>query len=197
MKPLRQAVEFKKKSETAFTGCWTNAVILINCHTCLYGSQSTSYFNWDHLKGAHMMQKFYVNQICMSSCRHVHLYQMVKNLLYMVIKHMEFRNYCCVRFLIETEHPNSKHLIIILRKSETAFAGCWTNASVLAPDGMIISLVGPFEGRTHDAEILRESNLYEQLQTCASLPDGQKFVIYGDQAYGIQELLLCPFSNRN
>nr|CAH7747687.1 unnamed protein product [Callosobruchus chinensis]CAH7747689.1 unnamed protein product [Callosobruchus chinensis] len=69
--------------------------------------------------------------------------------------------------------------------------------SVLAPDGMIISLVGPFEGRTHDAEILRESNLYEQLQTCASLPNGQKFVIYGDQAYGIQELLLCPFSNRN
>nr|CAH7747685.1 unnamed protein product [Callosobruchus chinensis]CAH7747688.1 unnamed protein product [Callosobruchus chinensis] len=85
---------------------------------------------------------------------------------------------------------------------ETYYSGhkrfhCVKYQSVLPPDGMIISLMGPFEGRTHDAEILRESNLYEQLQTCASLPDGQKIVIYGDQAYGIQELLLCPFSNRN
>nr|CAI5849528.1 unnamed protein product [Callosobruchus analis] len=71
------------------------------------------------------------------------------------------------------------------------------NQSVLAPDGMIISLMGSFEGRRHDARILHESNLYEQLQRCASFPDGHKFVIYGGQAYGIQELLLCPFRNRN
>nr|CAH7754013.1 unnamed protein product [Callosobruchus chinensis] len=85
---------------------------------------------------------------------------------------------------------------------ETYYSGhkrfhCVKYQSVLPPDGMIISLMGPFEGRRHDAGILRESNLHEQLQTCASFPDGQKFVIYGDQAYGIQALLLCPFPNRN
>lgn len=62
MKPLRQAVEWgfgKIVNEFAFldfkkikklllqdVGCmYQTAVILINCHTCLYGSQTGSYSN--------------------------------------------------------------------------------------------------------------------------------------------------------
>nr|CAH7754016.1 unnamed protein product [Callosobruchus chinensis] len=200
---------------------------------------------WDHLKGADMMQD--VKQICMSSCRHVHLFQIVKNLLYKygdqaygiqelllcpftnrdltpqqeafnnsmkplrqavewgfgkVVNEFAFLDFkkirnCFCRMLDKCCNINKLSHNIPIVNQGTYYSGHKRfHCSVLAPDGMIISLVGPFEGRTHDAEILRESNLYEQLQTCASLPDGQKF-IYGDQAYGIQELLLCPFSNRN
>nr|CAI5858782.1 unnamed protein product [Callosobruchus analis] len=52
--------------------------------------------------------------------------------------------------------------------------------------------MGPFEGRQHDAGILRESGLYGQLEDTTVFPDTH-FVIYGDQAYGIRELILCPF----
>lgn len=56
--------------------------------------------------------------------------------------------------------------------------------------------MGPFEGRKHDAGILRESGLYGQLEEKTIFPEGN-FVIYGDQAYGIRELILCPFPGRN
>lgn len=56
--------------------------------------------------------------------------------------------------------------------------------SVLCPDGMIVSFKGAFPGRNHDARLLRESNLYTELEQVAVFPD-QKFVLYGDQAYVI------------
>ncbi|KAJ8910570.1 hypothetical protein NQ315_008955 [Exocentrus adspersus] len=67
--------------------------------------------------------------------------------------------------------------------------------SVVSPDGIIINLQGPYPGRRHDAAILRESNFYEQLEQHAVFPNGHSFVVYGDSAYGIRELLLCPFPN--
>lgn len=66
----------------------------------------------------------------------------------------------------------------------------------MCPDGIIISLKGAFEGRKHDARMFRESQLYAELERKASYPDNFKFVLYGDQAYGIMELVLCPYPGR-
>lgn len=61
---------------------------------------------------------------------------------------------------------------------------------MVTPDGVT---VGAFPGRQHDAGIFRESELYNQLEQKVRLPNGTAFVLFGDQAYGIRELLLCPF----
>nr|CAH7716800.1 unnamed protein product [Callosobruchus chinensis] len=73
---------------------------------------------------------------------------------------------------------------------------CLKYQSLVTPDGLTISCMGPFEGRRHDAGILRESGLYGQLEDTTVFPEGH-FVIYGDQAYGIRELILCPFPGLN
>lgn len=69
--------------------------------------------------------------------------------------------------------------------------------SVICPDGMIVNLQGPYEGRRHDSAILRDSRLYEQLQVHMAFDDGMSFALYGDSGYGIRELLLTPFPNTN
>ncbi|XP_050513787.1 uncharacterized protein LOC126889496 [Diabrotica virgifera virgifera] len=70
---------------------------------------------------------------------------------------------------------------------------CTKYQAVVCPDGLTVSLHGAFMGRRHDAGILRESGLYNQLEEKTRFPDGSTFVLYGDQAYGIRELLLCPY----
>ncbi|XP_072380479.1 uncharacterized protein [Diabrotica undecimpunctata] len=70
---------------------------------------------------------------------------------------------------------------------------CLKFQSVLCPDGIIISLKGAFEGRRHDAGILRESGLYEELEQNVTFPN-HRFCLYGDQAYGLRELLLRPYT---
>ncbi|KAJ8916393.1 hypothetical protein NQ315_014603 [Exocentrus adspersus] len=72
---------------------------------------------------------------------------------------------------------------------------CIKYKSVLCPDGIIASLKGAWAGRRHDAAMLAESGLYEELERVAVFPE-QNFVLYGDQAYGLRELLLTPFPNR-
>lgn len=67
---------------------------------------------------------------------------------------------------------------------------------MLCPDGLIASLKGAFPGRRHDAGIFRESRLYEELEQKAVINENEKYTIYGDQAYGIMELLLSPYPGR-
>lgn len=67
--------------------------------------------------------------------------------------------------------------------------------SLVSPDGIILNLQGPYQGRRHDAAMLRESGLYEQLEAHAVFPNGNFYVVYGDSAYGIRELLIPPFPN--
>lgn len=74
---------------------------------------------------------------------------------------------------------------------------CIKFQSVLCPDGIIVSLKGAFQGRRHDAGIFRDSNIYYELENVAVFPDNVKYILYGDQAYGIMELLLCPFPGRH
>ncbi|VEN39660.1 unnamed protein product, partial [Callosobruchus maculatus] len=73
---------------------------------------------------------------------------------------------------------------------------CVKYQSVLCPDGMIVNLKGPYVGRRHDAGIYRESQLYAELQEVAVFPDGRKYVLYGDQAYPLSDLLMCPYPTR-
>ncbi|KAJ8910670.1 hypothetical protein NQ315_011188 [Exocentrus adspersus] len=64
--------------------------------------------------------------------------------------------------------------------------------SVLCPDGIIASLKGGWPGRRHDAAIFTQTNLYAELQQVAVFPNNN-YVLYGDQAYGVRELLLAPY----
>lgn len=73
---------------------------------------------------------------------------------------------------------------------------CVKYQSVLCPDGMIVSLKGAYPGRRHDAGIFRESGLYRELEEKA-VYGAEKYALYGDQAYGVMELLLTPFAGRN
>ncbi|XP_074034711.1 uncharacterized protein [Leptinotarsa decemlineata] len=70
---------------------------------------------------------------------------------------------------------------------------CLKYQSVFCPDGIITILMGAFPGRRHDAGIFRESNLYQQLEEKVVFGENDKFVLFGDQGYGLMELLITPF----
>ncbi|XP_030749230.1 protein ALP1-like [Sitophilus oryzae] len=73
---------------------------------------------------------------------------------------------------------------------------CLKYQSVLYPDGIIVGLKGAFPGRRHDAGIFRESGLYNQLEHVANFGPDEKFSLYGDQAYGLMDLLITPYQGR-
>ncbi|XP_030766491.1 protein ALP1-like [Sitophilus oryzae] len=73
---------------------------------------------------------------------------------------------------------------------------CLKYQSVLCPDGIIVSLKGAFPGRRHDAGIFRESGLYNELEHVANFSPDEKFSLYGDQAYGLMDLLITPYQGR-
>ncbi|KAE8978631.1 hypothetical protein PR002_g24663 [Phytophthora rubi] len=64
--------------------------------------------------------------------------------------------------------------------------------SVLAPDGIIIHLSGPFPGTCHDAFILQPSRRLEVASPALTI-DGRHYVFYGDPAYRQQNHLVAPF----
>ena len=64
--------------------------------------------------------------------------------------------------------------------------------SVVVPDGMIVQMFGPVEGRRHDTTLLRASNLDQSMQLLP--PDAY---IYGDQAYPVRRWLLSPYRGGN
>ncbi|KAF4045202.1 DDE superfamily endonuclease [Phytophthora infestans] len=64
--------------------------------------------------------------------------------------------------------------------------------SVIAPDGIIIHLSGPYAGTRHDAFILHESKLLEVVAESLRA-DEKHFAFYGDPAYGRQEHIIAPF----
>ena len=51
------------------------------------------------------------------------------------------------------------------------------------------------EGRKHDAGMLAESHLLDDLRQYAFSLAGQPLCIYGDPAYPIRVHLQCPFRN--
>ncbi|CAH2020951.1 unnamed protein product [Acanthoscelides obtectus] len=90
----------------------------------------------------------------------------------------------------------------ICRPSESrrAYSGhkryhCIKFQSIICPDGIIVSLKGAYPGRRHDARIFRESGISEELvqKTCF---DTRRFVLFGDQGYGLSDVLFTPFHGR-
>ena len=67
--------------------------------------------------------------------------------------------------------------------------------SVVAPNGLICHLFGPLEGRRHDAFMLRESGLLQELERKMNKANGDPYVIYGDPAYPVRRHILAPFRN--
>jgi len=65
--------------------------------------------------------------------------------------------------------------------------------SLVAPNGLIAQLHGPFEGKRHDSAMLARSGLYDQLVTLFS-PNEDVLCIYGDLAYPLRTHLQRPFS---
>jgi nuclease HARBI1 len=55
--------------------------------------------------------------------------------------------------------------------------------SIMAPDGIILHLSQPFEGKRHDCGILWETGILDQLKEFAFSSDGEPFSLYGDAAY--------------
>lgn len=66
--------------------------------------------------------------------------------------------------------------------------------SVVTPDGFVAHLTGPFVARFHDARMLRESGLLEQLEELMPR-DGQIYGLYGDLAYSQSQYLFGGFVN--
>ena len=69
--------------------------------------------------------------------------------------------------------------------------------SVVAPNGMIVNLYGPMEGRRHDCALLYASGLLQELQLHSHCPNENSLCIYGDPAYPIRPQLLGPFRGAN
>ncbi|XP_075732934.1 uncharacterized protein LOC142775426 [Rhipicephalus microplus] len=67
---------------------------------------------------------------------------------------------------------------------------CQKYQAVMCANGIICQLDGPFRGRRHDAGILKDTRLYENIVKVAR---GNEYVIYGDPAYPLKPLLLKPY----
>lgn len=68
--------------------------------------------------------------------------------------------------------------------------------SIVSPDGLILNLYGPVEGRRHDSAMLQQSDVLHQFEQGNWIDrNGSKFAIYGDPAYPIRECLAAPFRN--
>ena len=65
--------------------------------------------------------------------------------------------------------------------------------SVALPNGLIANLYGPVEGRRHDAGMLKDSGLLNDLQRVAFSPTGDILCLYGDPAYPLSPHLMAPF----
>jgi hypothetical protein len=63
------------------------------------------------------------------------------------------------------------------------------------PNGMIVRLDGPFNGRRHDSAILHLSKLLEECQDCLETNEGSNFAFYGDPGYANQKFIKVGYKN--
>ncbi|KAH9112469.1 hypothetical protein AeMF1_013204 [Aphanomyces euteiches] len=69
---------------------------------------------------------------------------------------------------------------------------CLNWQGITAPDGIVVGMYGPVEGRRHDATVLSMSRMLDIFRAHEILQD---YCIYGDPAYGCQQCLSSPFRN--
>lgn len=74
----------------------------------------------------------------------------------------------------------------------------WDKITVYCyPDGIITSLVGPFNGNRHDSGMLNDSRVVDVLKDSFEGVGNRRMCLYGDQAYAIMLFLLRPFQGSN
>ena len=64
---------------------------------------------------------------------------------------------------------------------------------VAAPRRMIVHTYGPVEGCRHDAVVLGESGLLQDMEAHMNGPNGMPYAVYGDSAYPLSAYLQKPF----
>ncbi|XP_075736597.1 uncharacterized protein LOC119161700 isoform X1 [Rhipicephalus microplus] len=67
---------------------------------------------------------------------------------------------------------------------------CQKYQAVMCANGIICQLASPIRERRHDAGILKDTRLYENIVKVAR---GNKYVIHGDPVYPLKPLLLKPY----
>lgn len=71
---------------------------------------------------------------------------------------------------------------------------CLTYQSLSTPDGLMVALYGPVEGRRHDLTLFRQSG-WEQVMSDSFNIEGRQYYVYGDSAYLIRPYMQRPFLN--
>ena len=103
----------------------------------------------------------------------------------------------CCGFIDSTVHPiccpgENQHIVYNGHKRVDALKF----HSVALPKGLIANLYGPVDGRRHDAGMLKDSGLLNDLQRVAFSPTGDVLCLYGDPAYPLRPHLMAPFRLR-
>ncbi|KIJ47934.1 hypothetical protein M422DRAFT_98781, partial [Sphaerobolus stellatus SS14] len=70
---------------------------------------------------------------------------------------------------------------------------CLKYHAVVSPDGLVIHIYGPVDGRRHDETVYKESGLAELLDKHFWTRDGHPLFIYGDPAYSVAAHVMSPF----
>ncbi|KAF7293443.1 hypothetical protein MIND_01121800 [Mycena indigotica] len=70
---------------------------------------------------------------------------------------------------------------------------CLKYHALLTPDGIVVHVYGPVEGRRHDETVFQQSGLMEILQAHFYKPNGDPLFIYGDPAYSVAPHILSPY----
>ena len=65
---------------------------------------------------------------------------------------------------------------------------------VMLGNGILV-MDGPYSGRRHDAGILGETDIIDQLRRLPPAPNNARFCVYGDHAYPLSEFLIAPYPN--
>ena len=68
----------------------------------------------------------------------------------------------------------------------------YTHQALVAPDGLVVSIVGPYAGSMHDVTVWQESGMHDTLTPLAT-QGNTIYHIFGDKAYGGQPLIMTPF----
>jgi len=70
---------------------------------------------------------------------------------------------------------------------------CLKYHALISPDGLIIHIYGPVDGRRHDQTVLTQSGLSTILEQYFWTPSGEALYIYGDSGYTPGPHILSPF----
>lgn len=70
---------------------------------------------------------------------------------------------------------------------------CLKYHALISPDGIVIHVYGPVDGRRHDETVYKESGLASLLDKHFWTIEGQPLYIYGDPAYNVGPHILSPF----